>query len=167
MIFKTKFILKAICNLIVVALMFNILAISNINLISAETVTITYDYGDSDNPAFNDRGYLTPVNGVITLPQNDKILNLMWNNHGSIYKPGAKVEVKNLMKDSDGIYSFTAYYGMAKINYENYSEGFVFAANSVMDGSIEASVTSLYGNKCIVMNDRARDGNAVLFDYNS
>lgn len=164
---KTKFIFKPISYLIVVALMFNIFAISDINLISAETVNITYDYGDSDNPAFNDRGYLIPANGVVTLPQNDRILNLMWNNHGNIYKPGAKVEVKNLIKDSDEGYSFTAYYGMAKINYENYSEGFVFAANSVMDGSIEASVTSLDGNKCIVVNDRARDGNAVLFDYNS
>ena len=87
---KKKITMHIFSIILSAALLFTTCITAPIGLsVSAESYTVICDYGnclkaDGSN-AFNDSVTLTATDGVVTLPENSKILNLQWENGGRIY----------------------------------------------------------------------------------
>ena len=116
--------------------------------------TATFDYDDSET--FGDGLKDVIVTDSVTLPANEKILNLNWKNGNSIYAPGTTVNASDLVIGEDGKYNFTAYYGEATVDYEKYTEGWNFTSdgndNKTPENVLDGAAISSYFTIFVILN---------------
>lgn len=169
---KKKITMHIFSIILSAALLFTTCITAPIGLsVSAESYTVICDYGnclkaDGSN-AFNDSVTLTATDGVVTLPENSKILNLQWENGGRIYQPGEQVAIAGLTLSQNGTYVFNAYYGSATIDFENFEEGYYFyeSANGPYEGANRITITKDdTGKQYLTFGTNNKLVIAVLFD---